>query len=90
MDKIKLGGRYCSLCSSLRRDIHITVQRFSYNKIVLDHHRDDVLEMFLLNLFHADTTLTMLATYTTDDGRSEVIRSLIECAENNIKAHSKR
>jgi len=64
---------YCSMCS-----------RLGCNKIALGHHRDDTLETFLLNLFYSGKLQAMPASYRTDDGRFDVIRPLIECAEAEI------
>src|SRR5690606_20513578 len=43
----------------------------------------------LMNLFYAGKLQAMPARYTTDDGRFEVIRPLVECAERDILEHAR-
>ncbi|MCA9709084.1 MAG: tRNA 2-thiocytidine(32) synthetase TtcA [Myxococcales bacterium] len=79
------GKSYCGACSRMRRGIlYTTAERLGCSKIALGHHRDDALETLLLNLFYAGKLQAMPAGYTTDDGRFQVIRPLIECAEPDI------
>jgi tRNA 2-thiocytidine biosynthesis protein TtcA len=83
------GKSYCGPCSRMRRGIfYNTAERLGCNKIALGHHRDDALETLLLNLFYGGKLQAMPAGYRTDDGRFEVIRPLIECAEDDIAAHA--
>jgi tRNA 2-thiocytidine biosynthesis protein TtcA len=80
---------YCRLCSRLRRGILYTAAgRLGCNKVALGHHRDDALETLLLNLFYAGRLQAMPARFTTNDGRFEVIRPLIECGEAEIASHA--
>lgn len=85
----KEGQAYCFLCSRLRRGIlYATAERLGCNKIALGHHRDDAIETLLLNLCYAGRMQAMPARYTTDDGRFQVIRPLIDVAEKDIRVFS--
>jgi tRNA 2-thiocytidine biosynthesis protein TtcA len=89
-DRLSESSTYCSLCSRLRRGILYTAaERLSCNKIALGHHRDDGLETFLMNLFFSGKLQAMPPTYTTDDGRFQVIRPLIDCSEELIRDYAK-
>ncbi len=89
VDLTPAGKAYCAVCSRLRRGVLYNVaERLGCNKIALGHHRDDALETLLMNLFYAGKLQAMPARYTTDDGRFEVIRPLIECAEADIIEHA--
>ncbi len=88
-DKLAPGQTYCALCSRLRRGaLYTALERLDYNKLALGHHRDDALETLLMNLFYSGRLQAMPATYTTDDGRFEVIRPLIECAESWLEEYA--
>jgi tRNA 2-thiocytidine biosynthesis protein TtcA len=87
MEQTEPGGTYCSVCSRLRRGVLYTAaERLGCNKLALGHHRDDSLETFLMNLIYTGRLQAMPAKYRTDDGRFEVIRPLIECAEPDLVA----
>jgi tRNA 2-thiocytidine biosynthesis protein TtcA len=89
MDHVSEGATYCALCSRLRRGIlYSAAERLNCNKIALGHHRDDSLETFLMNLFYGGKLQAMPPRYTTDDGRFEVIRPLLQCAEERIRAYA--
>lgn len=83
-DKIK-DGVYCSLCSKLRRAIlydYAHAQKFS--KMVLGHHRDDIIETTLLNLFYTGKLSSMPAKLLSDDERNVVLRPLAYVAEADL------
>lgn len=89
MEVTKPGGTYCAPCSRMRRGIlYDAAERLGCNKIALGHHRDDALETLMMNLFFQGRLQAMPAGYRTDDQRFEVIRPLIECAENKIEAYA--
>lgn len=88
-ENTKEGQAYCFLCARLRRGIlYSAAQRLGCNKLALGHHRDDALETLLMNLCYAGKMQAMPARYTTDDGALDVIRPLIDMAEQDLRAFS--
>ncbi len=85
----RAGKAYCSLCSRLRRGIlYETAVELGATKIALGHHRDDVIETLLLNLFNAGQIKAMPAKLRSDDGRNTIIRPLASCAEIEIAEYA--
>lgn len=86
-DKIPEGKTMCSLCSRLRRGILYRVAtQLKATKIALGHHRDDILQTLMLNLFHAGKLKAMPPKLVTDNGEHMVIRPLAYVAEDDLQA----
>ncbi len=84
-EKTPEGKTTCSLCSRLRRGILYTAaEELGCNKIMLGHHRDDIIETFFLNLFFAGKIETMPPKYKTNDDRFVVLRPLAFVKEADI------
>lgn len=82
LEKTKPGKIYCSLCSRLRRGIiESYAHSLNCNVIALGHHKDDVIETLLLNMFFAGKISTMKPIYTTQRHNIRIIRPLYTVEE---------
>ncbi len=83
------GETTCSLCSRLRRGILYSVaDRLGATKIALGHHRDDIVESFILNILFGGKLRTMPPKLISDDGRHIVIRPLAYVKESELGRYS--
>ncbi|MDD4975981.1 MAG: tRNA 2-thiocytidine(32) synthetase TtcA [Bacteriovorax sp.] len=84
-EKTAVGGTYCSLCSRLRRGIlYNYAHQNNFTKIALGHHRDDMIQTFMLNIFYSGKLGSMPPKLYSKDHRNIVIRPLAFVAENDI------
>ena len=59
--------------------------RFNCNKIAFGHHKDDIIETFLLNIFYSAEISTMLPIQTIFKGKMTIIRPLALMEERKIE-----
>ncbi len=87
------GKTTCGLCSRLRRGILYKVASdLGATKIALGHHRDDMVQTMLMNMFFGGRLKGMPPKLVSDDGRHIVIRPLAYVAETDLErwaAHRK-
>ncbi len=84
------GKTYCGLCSRLRRGaLYRYASENGMTRIALGHHREDIVETFFLNLFHAGKAKAMPPKLLSDDGRHVVIRPMAYCAEADIITYAR-
>lgn len=79
----------CFLCSRLRRKriFEIAAER-GCNKIAFAHHRDDIVETLLLNMFYAREISTMVPNQKIFAGKLHIIRPLAYIREALVKKYA--
>jgi len=85
------GKTTCGLCSRLRRGILYRVAgELGATKIALGHHRDDILETLLMNMFNGGKLKGMPPKLKSDDGKHIVIRPLSYVPEKYLEKYSEQ
>ncbi|MBN2438162.1 MAG: tRNA 2-thiocytidine(32) synthetase TtcA [Deltaproteobacteria bacterium] len=80
----------CFLCSRLRRKriFEIAAER-GCNKIAFAHHRDDIIETLLINLFYGREISTMVPDQSIFRGQLHIIRPLAYIREELVKKYAR-
>src|SRR4030065_25300 len=80
----------CFLCSWERRKrIFSLAQQFECNKVAFGHHKDDIIETLLLNIFYSAEISTMLPVQPLFNGKITLIRPLALLEERKIERFAK-
>ena len=86
MDKTPEGRTFCALCSRLRRgNLYRVAREEGCTAVVLGHHRDDILETFMMNLFHGGRLATMPPKLVNEEGDLFLYRPLAHVAEEDCE-----
>ncbi len=78
----------CFLCSRLRRKrIFEIAEAEGCNKIAFAHHRDDIIETLLINMFYGREISTMVPKQSIFGGKLHIIRPLVYMREELVKKY---
>jgi len=79
----------CFLCSRLRRKrIFEIAGEHGFNKIAFAHHRDDIIETLLINMFYGREISTMMPIQSIFGGKMSIIRPLSYIREDLVKKYA--
>lgn len=80
----------CFLCSRLRRKrIFEIADAQGCNKIAFAHHRDDIIETLLINMFYGREISTMMPNQSIFGGKLHIIRPLAYLPEEPVKKYAR-
>jgi len=80
----------CALCANLRRGaLHNAMEKLGCNVLALGHHRDDVVETFMLSMLYEGRLKTFKPKTYLDRRKIHVIRPMIYLFEQEIKSAHK-
>lgn len=81
----------CFLCGRIRRGVLYTfMKNNNINKLALGHHKDDIIETFLLNIIYQGNRNIMRPSYFSDEHKVTVIRPMAFVEEKDIIRYTNR
>lgn len=81
----------CFMCARVRRGLlYKEMKKQNINKLALGHHKDDIIETFLLNVFYQGNIGVMKPAYDSEEYKVKVIRPLAYVEEKDIIKYSKK
>lgn len=81
----------CFLCGRIRRGIlYKFMLKEKINKLALGHHKDDIIETFLMNVFYQGNMKMMKPYYISEEYSVAVIRPLAYVEEKDIISYVKK
>lgn len=76
----------CFLCSwNRRKELFTACDELGCNKVALGHHRDDMVETFVMNMIFQGSLSTMPPKLSMFEGKVEVIRPLALLGEDKLR-----
>ena len=82
------NGDTCFLCSKKKRNLLFEYAfKKEYNKVALGHHKDDIVETALMNMFYMREISTMIPRLSVFDGKIDLIRPLAYIEKKSIEKY---
>jgi len=80
----------CFICSRMRRKALLEIaEEVGANKIAMAHHREDVLETLLINLFWGREIAAFMPNQPLFSGKYHIIRPMFLVKESQLKGYAK-
>lgn len=81
----------CFMCARVRRGLlYKEMKKQNINKLVLGHHKDDIIETFLLNVLYQGNMGVMKPAYHSEEYELKVIRPLAYVEEKETIRYAKK
>ncbi len=81
----------CSLCAKMRKGaLNDRIVKLGCNKLAYAHHKDDIIETFMMSLIYEGRIHTFAPVTYLDRSKLTLIRPLMFCNEGEIKAFERQ